>query len=78
MQTALTTSGTNNTLPGYVSTILASSNSSILPRLSIAVSGGGYRAAHFGAGGLAALDGRNETAITKGALSARTPLILGD
>ncbi|KAF8519907.1 lysophospholipase [Hysterangium stoloniferum] len=34
-----------------------------LPRLGIALSGGGYRAALFGAAVLSSLDGRNETAV---------------
>lgn len=51
------------TLPDYVSSILTGS---ALPRLGIATSGGGYRAAIFGAGILNALDGRNASSSTVG------------
>jgi len=37
-----------------------------LPNVGLAVSGGGFRASLFGAGIVAALDGRNETAKDKG------------
>ena len=37
-----------------------------MPNLGIAVAGGGYRAAIFGAGVLNALDGRNSTSINTG------------
>ncbi|KAF8555545.1 lysophospholipase [Imleria badia] len=49
---------TNVTLPSYVSSILSGSSSQT-PNFGIATSGGGYRAAIFGAGVLNALDGRN-------------------
>ncbi|KAH9963851.1 phospholipase B [Russula dissimulans] len=45
---------------------LSSFNSSSFPKIAIAVSGGGYRAAQFGAGVLSALDARNESAKTAG------------
>jgi lysophospholipase len=50
-------------LPDYVSAILGSGSApwSHTPTLGIAVSGGGYRAAIFGAGAMNALDGRNAT-----------------
>ncbi|KLO18750.1 hypothetical protein SCHPADRAFT_819403 [Schizopora paradoxa] len=54
-------------LPSYVSSILGGgANISDLPSLGIAVSGGGFRAAIFGAGVLNALDGRNESSKTAG------------
>ncbi|EJD05258.1 lysophospholipase [Fomitiporia mediterranea MF3/22] len=53
------------TLPAYAESILSDSSSSF-PRLGIAVSGGGYRAAIFGAGVLNALDARNQTSTTAG------------
>lgn len=49
---------TNVTLPSYVSSILSGSSLET-PNFGIATSGGGYRAAIFGAGVLNALDGRN-------------------
>ncbi|TDL15555.1 hypothetical protein BD410DRAFT_823041 [Rickenella mellea] len=74
-------------LPPYVSSILSGTltpnnpacpscaTSPSLPRLGIASSGGGYRAAIFGAGILAALDGRNASCRavgTGGLLQAST------
>lgn len=56
---------THVSLPHYVSTIL-SGRCSNSPNLGIAMSGGGYRAAIFGAGVLNALDGRNSSAISTG------------
>ena len=50
------------TVPSYVSRILATGG----PTLGIAVSGGGYRAALFGAGTLNALDARNASAVQAG------------
>ena len=41
-------------------------NSSGFPKIGIAVSGGGYRAAQYGAGVLSALDARNESAKAAG------------
>jgi lysophospholipase len=52
-------------LPDYVSSIL-SGHCRSMPNLGIAVSGGGYRAALFGAGVMNALDGRNSTAASTG------------
>ncbi|KAL5479087.1 hypothetical protein ACEPAI_2375 [Sanghuangporus weigelae] len=63
----------NSSLPSYVSSILSSS----FPKLGIAVSGGGYRAAIFGAGVLNALDARNASSSalgTGGLLQAATYL----
>ncbi|KIY51596.1 lysophospholipase [Fistulina hepatica ATCC 64428] len=54
--------GTGLKLPSYVSTILDHTSDSVGPNLAIASSGGGYRAAIFGAGVLNALDGRNASA----------------
>ncbi|TCD71666.1 Lysophospholipase 1 [Steccherinum ochraceum] len=51
-------------LPGYVSTILSCISKP--PQLAIATSGGGHRAAIFGAGVMAALDGRNSTSASVG------------
>ncbi|KAL5496133.1 hypothetical protein ACEPAH_3050 [Sanghuangporus vaninii] len=59
------TSTSNSSLPSYVSSILSSSSSSF-PKLGIAVSGGGYRAAIFGAGVLNALDARNSSSSARG------------
>jgi len=56
---------TNASLPNYVASIL-SGNSSETPTLGIATSGGGYRAAIFGAGVLNALDGRNSSSTSAG------------
>ncbi|KAG1766918.1 lysophospholipase catalytic domain-containing protein [Suillus placidus] len=67
---------TNPSLPGYVSSILSEASSEI-PTLGIATSGGGYRAAIFGAGVLNALDARNsssDAAGTGGLLQAATYL----
>lgn len=44
----------------------ASVNSSSLPTISIALSGGGNRAALFGAGVMSAMDGRNASSVAKG------------
>lgn len=56
---------TNVTLPAYVSSILSGSSSET-PNFGIATSGGGYRAAIFGAGVLNALDGRNASSNNAG------------
>ncbi|KAF9235204.1 lysophospholipase catalytic domain-containing protein [Melanogaster broomeanus] len=56
---------TNVALPSYVSSILGG-NSSQTPTLGIATSGGGYRAAIFGAGVLNALDARNASSNSAG------------
>ena len=56
---------TNVTLPSYVSGILNGSSSQT-PNFGIATSGGGYRAAIFGAGVLNALDGRNASSVSAG------------
>ena len=45
---------------------LSSFNSSSFPKIGIAISGGGYRAAQYGAGVLSALDARNESAKAAG------------
>ncbi|KAN0111415.1 phospholipase B [Russula decolorans] len=45
---------------------LSSFNSSSFPKIGIATSGGGYRAAQYGAGALSALDARNESAKAAG------------
>ncbi|KDQ53832.1 hypothetical protein JAAARDRAFT_80462 [Jaapia argillacea MUCL 33604] len=59
---------TNVTLPSYVSSILASGTATngTLPTVGIAVSGGAYRAALFGAGVMNALDGRNSSSVKAG------------
>ena len=71
-------SSANVSLPSYVSSILSGNSSgSGLPTLGIATSGGGYRAALFGAGVLNALDARNASAAhagTGGLLQAATYL----
>ena len=65
-------------LPFYVDGLLLGLwGKNALPNLGIATSGGGYRAAIFGAGVLNALDGRNKTSIdagTGGLLQAATYL----
>ncbi|KAI0633188.1 lysophospholipase catalytic domain-containing protein [Trametes polyzona] len=54
-------------LPIYVNTILNGSfGPAAFPNLGIATSGGGFRAALFGAGVLNALDGRNQTSVQAG------------
>lgn len=63
-------------LPDYVISILGG-NGSATPTLGIATSGGGYRAAIFGAGILNALDGRDSESVkagTGGLLQAATYL----
>jgi lysophospholipase len=45
---------------------LSSFNRSRFPKIGIAVSGGGYRAAQYGAGVLSAFDARNESAKAAG------------
>jgi len=55
----------NISLPDYVPSILSGYGASG-PNLGIAISGGGYRAAIFGAGILNALDGRNSTSVSTG------------
>ncbi|KAF8954226.1 acyl transferase/acyl hydrolase/lysophospholipase [Flammula alnicola] len=66
-------------LPAYVSNILAPrrvSRNQDFPKLGIALSGGGLRAAYFAAGVLTSLDGRNKThpTGTNGVLQAATYL----
>ncbi|KAJ6552229.1 lysophospholipase [Mycena vulgaris] len=56
--------GTGVTLPKYVEKIMLSKEH--LPTIGISTSGGGYRAAIFGAGVLNALDGRNSSSVEKG------------
>ncbi|KAH9832909.1 lysophospholipase [Rhodofomes roseus] len=71
-------SASGSSLPAYVSEILGGNYGwTAYPRLGIAASGGGYRAATFGAGVLNALDGRNVSAVaagTGGLLQAATYL----
>ncbi|KZT29198.1 lysophospholipase [Neolentinus lepideus HHB14362 ss-1] len=58
---------TSNSLPSYVASILSGDNgTTAYPTLGIATSGGGHRAAIFGAGVLNALDGRNGTSAKAG------------
>jgi lysophospholipase len=45
---------------------LSAFNITSFPKIGIAISGGGYRAAQFGAGVLSALDARNESAKAAG------------
>jgi lysophospholipase len=45
-----------------------SNNTSLVPNIGIAISGGGYRALMNGAGALKAFDGRTENATAKGQL----------
>lgn len=45
---------------------LSSFNSTGFPKIGIAISGGGYRAAQYGAGVLSGLDARNESAKAAG------------
>ncbi|KAJ7440575.1 lysophospholipase [Mycena latifolia] len=56
--------GTGVQLPKYVEQILESKTQ--LPTVGISTSGGGYRAALFGAGVLNALDARNVSSVQKG------------
>ncbi|CAL1698537.1 unnamed protein product [Somion occarium] len=51
-------------LPEYVSHVLSSPN--LNPTLGLAISGGGYKAATFGAAHLTMLDARNETSVKFG------------
>lgn len=60
------TSGHSITLPSYVSSILGGSKEAFGMKMGIATSGGGYRAAIFGAGVLNAFDGRNRTSAQSG------------
>ncbi|OBZ78154.1 Lysophospholipase 3 [Grifola frondosa] len=58
---------TDAQLPSYVHDILTGyQGADAFPNLGIAVSGGGYRAAVFGAGVLHALDGRNSSSAAAG------------
>ncbi|OBZ76687.1 Lysophospholipase 2 [Grifola frondosa] len=58
---------TNQSLPVYVHDIFCGNYGyDVAPKLGISVSGGGYRAAVFGAGVLNALDGRNISSIRAG------------
>lgn len=58
---------THTALPSYVDAILLGLHGKdALPTLGIATSGGGHRAAIFGAGVLNALDGRNKTSVNAG------------
>ena len=60
-------SATHTALPSYVNEILLGRyGQEALPTLGIASSGGGHRAAIFGAGVLNTLDGRNRTAAHAG------------
>lgn len=54
------------TLPSYVHQFLAGGSVPAQMSVGIAVSGGGYRAATFGAGVMNAFDGRNQTSVTAG------------
>ena len=78
VQSFLETSQTNISLPEYVSELLTGEfGATRLPRLGIATSGGGYRAAIFGAGIMNALDSRNQVSVkagTGGVLQAATYL----
>lgn len=56
--------GTNVTLPDYV--LSALNGSGTAPKLGLATSGGGYRAAIFGAGVINALDSRNSSSQKAG------------
>ncbi|KAI8996224.1 lysophospholipase [Trametes punicea] len=58
--------GTSLPLPAYVEEALSLQQQHALPRLGIATSGGGLRAALFGAGVLSVLDGRNQTSSDRG------------
>ncbi|KAG0145892.1 hypothetical protein CROQUDRAFT_723200 [Cronartium quercuum f. sp. fusiforme G11] len=53
-------------LPPYVKKILTSMNQTTLPRLSLAVAGGAYRGALFGAGMMNVFDGRNVSSKASG------------
>ena len=55
----------SSSIPSYVTSILNGSDTSF-PRLAMAISGGGYRSASYGAGVLNALDGRNESSVAIG------------
>ncbi|KAF8497006.1 lysophospholipase, partial [Gautieria morchelliformis] len=64
LKNVLSTSPTPNQAQAGIHNILTS-QSARLPKLGIAVSGGSYRAALFGAGVLSSLDARNSTAAQK-------------
>ena len=67
VQSFLQASRTNIVLPEYVGELLTGGlGPTRLPRLGIATSGGGYRAAIFGASIMNALDGRNQNAVNAG------------
>ncbi|KAF7290982.1 Lysophospholipase [Mycena chlorophos] len=57
---------TGHALPAYVEDIMQAKEACGLPSVGIATSGGGFRAAIFGAGVLNALDGRNSSSVRKG------------
>ncbi|KAF7301905.1 Lysophospholipase [Mycena indigotica] len=56
--------GTGVALPSYVDSILESRDK--LPNVGLSISGGGHRAALFGAGVINALDARNASSVRKG------------
>jgi len=51
---------------GYDLTALGGADGSRFPKVGIAVSGGGFRAAQYGAGVISALDARNDSAVSAG------------
>lgn len=86
VQSSLASGNSSDSLPSYLVDILSGnatssstsgSNTSEYPIFGIATSGGGYRAAIFGAGVLNVLDGRNDSSVktgTGGLLQAATYL----
>ncbi|KAI0650992.1 lysophospholipase [Trametes meyenii] len=63
----VTAASASGGLPEYVAKILGGAyGADALPHIGIATSGGGLRAALFGAGVLSALDGRNQSSVRAG------------
>ncbi|KDQ08042.1 hypothetical protein BOTBODRAFT_139343, partial [Botryobasidium botryosum FD-172 SS1] len=56
----------NTSAIGYDLDALGGADGTRFPKVGIALSGGGYQAAQYGAGVLSALDGRNESAVAAG------------
>ncbi|KDQ08047.1 hypothetical protein BOTBODRAFT_166340 [Botryobasidium botryosum FD-172 SS1] len=56
----------NQSAIGYDLATLGGADGGHFPKVGIAVSGGGFRAAQYGAGVISALDGRNDSAVSAG------------
>ncbi|CAH7687773.1 lysophospholipase [Phakopsora pachyrhizi] len=61
-----TLSSSGIAIPSYLNDVLSSKNEEYLPRVSLAVAGGAYRGAIFGASIMNLLDGRNTSSVESG------------